>query len=72
MEEYLGVLELPRSRSCSNTGPLRNPGYTAFGGCIAHGGLRVTAGEFYDSNRAPYHTAHTLSTLTHADSLCSR
>ena len=54
MEEYLGVLELPRARSCSNTGPLRIPGYTTYGGCIAQGGLRVTAGEFYDFNLHPH------------------
>jgi len=71
MEEYLGVLELPRARSCTNTGPLRNPGYTAYGGCVAHGGLRVTAGEFYDFNHCPHLVEvvepHTL--LTCADSL---
>ena len=52
---------------------LRNPGYTAFGGCIAHGGLRATAGEFYNFNRASFHTLHTLPpSLTHTDSLRSR
>ena len=51
---------------------LRNPGYTAYGGCIAYGGLRATAGEFCDFNHHP-HLVEVVepltSTLTYADSL---
>ena len=51
---------------------LRNPGYTACGGCIAYGGLRVTAGEFCGFNQHP-HLVEVVepltSTLTHANSL---
>ena len=51
---------------------LRNPGYTACGGCIAYGGLRATAGEFCDFNHHP-HLVEVVepltSTLTYADSL---
>ena len=49
---------------------LRNPGYTAYGGCIAYGGPRATAGEFYDFNRVPPYAPCThLTPLTHAVSL---
>ena len=74
MEEYpRGILEMPQARSCSNAGPPAESWlYTAFGGCIAHGGLRATAGEFCGFSQHP-HLVEVVepltSTLTYADSL---
>ena len=73
MEEYpRGILEMPRARSCSNAGPPAESWllYTAFGGCIAHGGLRATAGESHDFNPQLLNHTHPLSPAPFCSCAC--